>query len=153
RLHLLDFNSTGSYTLVYESLAPMDALPPSSQVAALPVVSDERIPVTWSGEDEVGGTGLAFYDIWVSRDGGTFLPWLQQTTLTGALYDGLQGHTYAFYGVATDRAGNREPNPTRPDAITSVNLTNSPPSIADAQIVINEGETLRYTNVVSDPNM
>jgi Putative Ig domain len=55
--------------------------------------------------------------------------------------------------VATDLAGNREPIPTTSDAITSVNLTNSPPSVASAQIVVNEGETLRYTNVVADPNV
>jgi hypothetical protein len=65
----------------------------------------------------------------------------------------LQGHTYAFYSLATDLAGNREGIPTVADATTSVNLTNTPPQLLSATVVLNEGDTLRYTNVVADPDL
>lgn len=153
RLHLLDHNSTGSYTLIYELLSGPDTTPPASRVEALPIVSGERIPVIWSGEDDASGTGLAFYDLFVSTDNGVFLPWLQQTTLTGSLFDGVQGHAYAFYSVATDLAGNRETAPLAPDATTGVNFTNTPPILVGATLTVDEGTTVRYTNVVADPDV
>ncbi len=153
KLHMLDHDSTGIYTLVYEPLSGPDVTPPVSRVGMLPIVSGERIPVTWTGEDDANGTGLAAYDVFVSIDNGAFLPWIQQTTLTGSIYDGLQGHAYSFYSVATDLAGNREAAPLAPDALTGVNFTNTPPSLVGSVLMVDEGATARYTNVVNDPDV
>jgi hypothetical protein len=126
-LHLLDYDSTGLYTLIYEALPAADEIPPSSHVAALPADSYRRIAVNWSGQDNPGGSGIAGYDVFVSANGGDFTNWLQRTTLNGSVYFGEVGHSYAFYSVAVDKAGNREAAPTTPDASTTVTLTNRAP--------------------------
>ena len=151
KLHLFDYNTTGNYTLTYQVLPPPDTTPPASSVAALPASSYEGINLTWSGGDEAGGSGLAFFDIYASVDGGPFQPWLPHSTLTGSLYPGQFGHSYAFYSLATDSAGNRESPPSVADAQTFVSLTNSPPVIpAATNITVDEGDTLSLALPASD---
>jgi hypothetical protein len=104
--------------------------------------------------DETNGSGLAFFDVYVQTDGGTFLSWLSRTTLRGAIYTGALGHRYAFYSVATDNAGNREQPPTAPDAETLVSLTNRPPEIVvPSTITVEEGRTVVITNTTTDPDV
>jgi len=31
-----------------------------------------NVPVSWSGQDEVNGSGIAMYDVYVSDNGGSF---------------------------------------------------------------------------------
>lgn len=153
RLHLLDYNGPGNYTLTYAPAAPSDVTAPTSRVLSLPTVSEEKIPVAWSGEDNAGGVGVAYYDIFVSLNNGPFAPWIQHTTDKGAVYTGVRGNSYAFYSLATDVAGNREPGPLAPDAVTAVGITNTAPQLQAAVLTVAEGEVLRYTNVVSDPDV
>ena len=149
-LHLLDFNSAGSYTLVYEQPPPEDSAAPTSTVEGLPVNSSAQIPVRWSGQDGAG-SGIDFFDVFVSINGGPFSPWLQKTTLTGAIYDGKQGERYAFYSVATDHAGNQEAPHTTPDTQTAVNLVNTAPKLTlPSSVTIKEGETLSVSATASD---
>ena len=61
-LHLLDFNSTGTYTLCYNVPPTPDTNPPASRVSVLPATSHAQIPVSWSGTDGGGGR-FAFYDV------------------------------------------------------------------------------------------
>jgi hypothetical protein len=111
-------------------------LPPSSSVNALPAFSDPSFTVSWSGQDNPGGTGVAFFDIFVSDNGGPFVAFLTGTTATSATFTGQRGHTYAFYSVATDNEGNREATPSAAEATTTVRsqvsttttLTSSAPS-------------------------
>jgi hypothetical protein len=139
--------------LDYTNLPAGDASAPYSSVAALPSSSYPNFPVYWSGDDR-GGSGVNFFDIYVSVDGGPFAPWLQHTTLSGSLYGGTMGSTYAFYSVATDSAGNRESAPLAPDAQTLVNLVNTPPAIlAATNVVIDEGQTIALTVPASDGNV
>ncbi len=152
-LHLLDYDSPGLYTLTYELGAAGDTTAPASQVAALPAESYQRIPVSWSGQDQTGGSGLAGYDILVSKDGGTFTHWLQRTRLTGSVYFGALGSRYAFYSVAIDEAGNREAAPGTPDALTTVTLTNRPPMLAAApDQTMDEGLEFVLALDASDPD-
>ena len=65
----------------------------------------------------------------MSDDGGPYALWQSQTTATGAFFSGTNGHTYAFYSIATDTVGNREAIPLQPEAETTVNSTNYPPSL------------------------
>ncbi len=153
-LHLLDYNSTGSYTLYYAAPPAQDTNAPASAVGLLPANSYQQIPLSWSGVDEATGSGLAFFDIYVSIDGGPFQLWLSHTTLHGAIYAGTLGSHYAFYSVATDNSGNREQPPPVPDADTTVNLTNRAPVIVLPEtITVNEGETVTITNSTSDPDL
>ncbi len=101
-----------------------DTTAPTSSVAALPSQVTSPFEVSWSGSD--GGTwvsGLANHDIYVSDNGGASALWLDHTTDTSADYDGVGGHTYAFYSRARDKAGNVEAAPATPDAQTTVAAT------------------------------
>lgn len=149
-LHLLDYNSGGAYVLVYEPI-PADTNAPTSSVAELPAQSFEFIPLSWSGEDNPGGSGLAYFDIYASVTNGPFTLWLGQTTLRSAVFVGQQGYHYAFYSRATDVAGNREAAPGTPDAETTVSLTNTAPVLtAIGDRTIDEGETLSIQCLASD---
>ncbi len=153
-LHLLDYNSTGAYTLYYNNALPADTTAPASLVAALPAQSSTQIPVMWSGQDNDGGSGVASFDLFVSENNGPFLLWLQQTALRGAIYSGTIGSTYAFYSSATDYAGNREAAHGAADAKTSATLINHPPVLpAVAVQTLDEGQTLSLAITATDPDL
>ncbi len=97
----------------------LDFGPPVSQVTALPDCSPPWFTVHWSGHD-FNGSGIAGYDIYVSKDGGDFLPWLVGTTDTSASYVGQVGSTYAFFSAATDQVGYREARRMATDTSTRV---------------------------------
>ena len=105
-----------------------DATPPSSSVQPLPaIVGGARFAVAWSGQDNVGGSGIASFDIYVSVDGQPFALWLGAITALSGQYQGAVGHTYAFYSVATDVAGNVQAVPAAAQAQTTV----SSPQVLD----------------------
>lgn len=114
------FNNSLTHAYLFHS---KDATKPISKV--LPLAATTHSPtflVKWQGSDgpKGGASGIAFFDIYVSTDGGKFKPWLTHTTQTSAMYAGKEGHSYAFYSVATDNAGNRESLPAAPDAKTTI---------------------------------
>ena len=121
-LHILDYDSTGSYMLIYEiDVLSTDRMPPTSAVAALLAETRaEQFEVRWTGTDEAGGSGLAFYKVYVSTNGAAFEEWLPRTTSTGAIFEGEQKNRYAFYTIAVDAAGNTEEAPAEPDAQTFI---------------------------------
>jgi hypothetical protein len=104
-----------------EALLTIDATPPTSSVQPLPATTaSTNFPVAWSGTDDGAGSGVASYDVFVSIDGGPFTPWQTATTQTSATYPGAVGHAYAFYSVATDNVGLRQPTPIAAQASTRV---------------------------------
>jgi hypothetical protein len=115
-------------TVVFDANAPIgtptwlntiDVTPPVSAVATLPVAeATAMFPVSWSGSDV--GSGIAFYSIYVSDNFGPFTAWLSQTAATTASYSGQAGHTYGFYSIATDLAGNIQAPKASADASTTV---------------------------------
>jgi hypothetical protein len=71
--------------------------------------------------------------IFVSDSSGPYTPWLTNTTSASAVYNGVAGHTYAFYGQATDLVGNVEATHSSPDASTAIPVgasCNGRPTIA-----------------------
>ncbi len=101
-------------------LNTIDAGSPTSQVLPLPPTSFAPLVVHWDGQDDEGGSGIRTYDVYVSTDDGAFLPFLLDTTLTSARFDGQPNHTYAFYSVATDNVGHREAIPAVADTQATV---------------------------------
>jgi len=98
-----------------------DATPPMSAVNPLPAVSGVNFTLSWSGQDNGGpGISISFYDVYYSDAGGPFQPLLLHTTQTSVTFAGKAGHRYAFYSVATDNIGNRQPTPTVAQASTAV---------------------------------
>jgi hypothetical protein len=99
----------------------LDADAPASAVAPLPPrVEGTEVEIQWSGADPAGGSGLAAYTVYVSKDGGACVPFVVDTGETRGSFPGEMGHHYSFYSVARDHAGNLEEPPGAPDAATAV---------------------------------
>ncbi|MBY0512804.1 MAG: carboxypeptidase regulatory-like domain-containing protein [Gemmataceae bacterium] len=109
-------------------LNTIDVAPPTSSVSALAATqSSTTFTVNWSGTD--AGSGVAFYDVYVSDNAGPFTPFRTATTATSAAFTGVAGHTYAFYSVATDNVGLVQPTPPAAQATTSVDVPPPPPVV------------------------
>ena len=97
----------------------IDASRPETQV--LPLRKRQRSPrvkLQWSGVDT--RSGLKDYTIFVSEDRGPYVPWLRDTTATSGTFTGREGHSYDFYSVGRDFAGNVEDAPLASDARTKI---------------------------------
>ncbi|MEW5760063.1 MAG: DUF2341 domain-containing protein [Candidatus Thermoplasmatota archaeon] len=84
----------------------IDFVSPVSSVDKLPEYQNKnKFTVSWKGKDEV--SGILNYTIYCSEDGGNFSEWVK-TENNSAEFDASHGHTYSFYSIAIDNAGNRE---------------------------------------------
>jgi hypothetical protein len=119
---VFDYNDPISTETVSNTI---DSGAPSSKVAALPALSPRQILVQWSGVDDAGGSGIASYDLYVSRDGGAFQAAVLDLASTNTLFAGTPGHSYSFYTIARDNVGNLESRPLSGQASTLVS-TNAP---------------------------
>jgi Bacterial Ig-like domain (group 3)/Beta-propeller repeat len=158
---------TNMATVVFDTNAPintptwlntLDVTAPTSSVTKLPTAettsgATDTFAVNWSGTDT--GSGIGTYSIYVSDNGGAFTPWQSSVTTTSASYTGAFGHTYGFYSIATDNAGNVEAAKTAADTSTTVappaplpsttTLTTSATSVAS-------GTSVTLTAVVAPPS-
>ncbi len=107
----------------------IDAIPPVSNMTASQLERN-TIQLNWTGEDDLNGSGIRDYSIYVSKNGGIYEPFLVHTTNTSAIFKDESGRTYAFYSIARDNAGNIEDKPEKPDALFGSNTT-SPASITN----------------------
>lgn len=96
-----------------------DAVPPISQVNALPAQSPGPIYVRWSSSDG-GGSGIKEYDVQVKIGSGSWSNWLIGSSSTSAMYPGTGGQTYAFRVRASDNSFNSESYPSTADTTTTV---------------------------------
>jgi hypothetical protein len=152
-------------TIVFDNNAPIstapqfntiDNGPPTSSVNALPAEETSTIfNVSWSGQDDPGGSGIASYSVYVSDDGGPFTPFVTDTTATSATFNGQYGHTYGFYSVATDNVGNVQPSPSAAQAtttisspltITSITPVSSPTNTAVSTIDVTFSEPINTSS-------
>lgn len=102
-----------------EWLNTIDTTKPTSSVQALPTNVPYSFPLSWSGTDT--GAGVRTYTIYVSADGGAFVPFLTNTAQTSTVVTALQAHhTFSFYSIARDGVGNVEPAKTSAEATTTV---------------------------------
>jgi RHS repeat-associated protein len=133
-----------------EALVTIDAGPPDSHVSPLPAeVSDAAFTVEWSGQDDLGGSGIASFDVYVSNNGAAFQLWQHETVTNSATFSGQPGHSYAFYSVATDNVGHRELPPSSPDATTTILLSPGITVTPTTELVTTEdGGTAEFTVVL-----
>jgi len=120
-------------TIVFSTQEPIDTPPIFNTIdASLPgsrvLARDDAGPlattsfeVAWEGADE--GAAVASYTVYVADNGGAWTPWLRDTTASQAEFTGERGHTYGFYTVATDNAGNLDTAPGAPDLVVAVSAT------------------------------
>lgn len=118
-----------------EWLNALDNAIPSSRVSPLPATqASPTFPVQLSGSDL--GSGIQDFTVYISDNGGAFLPWLTNTTATQSTYTGIVGHTYGFYSIARDLAGNTEAAKTTAEATTTVAPQTACASDATTQFTI-----------------
>ncbi len=150
-----------SASVVFDNNAPLattpitntiDAVAPKSTVRALPAEVLASFPVSWSGTDDAHGSGIASYNVFASEDGGPFVLWQADTTLTSATFNGDAGHTYAFYSVATDNAGNVQ---TLPAAAQATTTTVAPATLvfSTSLFQVNENAGFAYVTVTRSGNL
>ncbi len=141
-----------------DSLIEVDTATPTSTVAPLPATTAATsFTVSWSGSESTGGTGIALYNVYVSDDGGAFALFQAGTTATSATFTGQTGHSYRFYTVAVDYAGNVQPTPTAVQATTTVIGMPAPPpppplvtveSLQVEKIKVGKGKTAKKETVL-----
>ncbi|MDQ6749485.1 MAG: S8 family peptidase [Actinomycetota bacterium] len=108
----------------------IDRQAPTSRLRAPHVAKTRRFILRWSGGDPSGApalvpSGIAFFDVYASRDGKR-LHRIGHTTKRRISFTGRRGSSYRFFLVAVDRAGNREARPARPKATTRVAAASKP---------------------------
>ena len=133
-----------------ECLNTIDAGAPTSSVSPLPAIeTSASFPVSWSGSDDTGGSGIASYNVYVSEDNGSFQPWLTGTADTSDTYTGQFGHTYGFYCIATDNVGNQEVKTPAAEATTLVQSPTSTVLTTDNPTGSTYGQAVTFTATVS----
>ncbi|MCC5839216.1 MAG: chitobiase/beta-hexosaminidase C-terminal domain-containing protein [Opitutales bacterium] len=149
-LHLVDADSSGSYTLLYEPKADADLTPPESTIAALPPVSPREFPVSWNS---IGTNPAATFDIFVSIDDAPYFAWRTATSAPAGMFIGSEGSSYRFYSIARTSFGILESKSPVAEATTIVGMPNQPPVLNDiANRTIPAGETLRVFASAIDPD-
>ncbi len=152
---------TQQATIVFQGASPMstsawtntiDNTPPVSHVSALSAASTcPAFRVGWSGSDV--GSGLQGFTIYVSDTGAPYTPWLSNTTAASADYLGAAGHSYSFYSIATDLAGNMEGSKASTEASTSVSASGpcgAPSLSGQLSNVVHSGTTVTATLTVTN---
>ena len=108
---VFDFNDP---ILTPEWVNKKDIVPPTSAVLKPANITGE-IELQWQGEDNPNGSGIYCYDIYMKKDNGAYEPILLKTQATSTTFTIEDGVKYSFYSIATDNAGNREPDKIKPD--------------------------------------
>ncbi len=147
-------------TIIFDTEEPIDTPPifntidagtPTSTVEPLPATSStEEFLISWSGNDDSSGSALTTYTVFVSQDDAGFTPFLEDTTLTEATFQGEPGSTYSFYTVATDNAGNSQEIPATAQATIAVATEtgdNNPPILINPipTQTATQGENFTFT--------
>ena len=123
----------------------IDAYVPTSTITtAQDLPSESKVLVNWSGEDGAAGAGLAAYDVYVSKNGGRYLPWLVGTKLISAVYPKSLSTTYDFVTLANDHVGNRESDAKIP-------VASRPTAFAGGPYSVDEGLAVKLRGIGADP--
>lgn len=121
--------ATNEHFLTFDRLAPESTVQPLP-----PVIQDKPFTVEWIGSDK--GSGISYYNVYVSVNGGPDSLWIGGATDLSAGFTGQVGNTYRFYSLATDHVGNVETIPAIPDAVTTITVSAHDPAGADAGLTL-----------------
>jgi len=108
-----------------EASTTVDAEPPSTSVDPLATYTTRSsFTVSWTGHDD--GSGIQYFDVRYRFEGGSWIPWQQQTLATSATFNAFKDGAYAFEARAVDEFGLVEDFTGQPEAATWVDT--EPPS-------------------------
>jgi hypothetical protein len=131
----------------------LDAAAPTSEVASLPATTaSPTFTVTWSGQDDTNGSGIARYDLYVKQGGGIFAAYITGTPLTSFTFTLEPGHTYEFYSMATDNVGHRQIAPAASQTIEVANLPTSTTLVATPNATTGGSSVMFTATVTPAPN-
>ncbi|MCB0170919.1 MAG: Ig-like domain-containing protein, partial [Anaerolineae bacterium] len=133
----------------------LDADPPTSHLDPLPTeIQDTEIILTWNSADVSSGSGPKDVDLYVSVDDGPFVPEQIDLIDSTAVFQGGVGHTYEFFTLAEDQAGNREPFKSSPEARTLLFVPGVPARLSltadPASLVADGSSTSQIEAMVRD---
>jgi hypothetical protein len=92
--------------------------PTSFATSTATQVNTSSFTVNWGGSGPV--SGALTFDVFVSDNGGPFTLFKTATMATSATFTGAAQHTYGFFSIATDAAGNKEPMKTSADFVVTI---------------------------------
>lgn len=119
QLWYYSLDTSGRQEAPHGQVIAIDATKPVSRVVSLPTnATSPNFKVQWTGTDTASGIGS--YDVYVSDNGGRFNLLWTFYSYTQQWFVGSMGHTYAFYSIAKDNAGNQEDPKTTAEAVTFV---------------------------------
>ncbi|MEA5429213.1 RHS repeat-associated core domain-containing protein, partial [Arcicella lustrica] len=121
----------------------LDAVAPTSTISSVTSVDAYTARIKWTGQDDTKGVGIAFYDLYVSKDNGDFQ--LYQSQIKGNTLDfkGNTSSSYKFYTLATDLVGNKEAS--KSSSANSIFLGITSPVIASNKPSACTGESINLT--------
>ncbi len=144
---IFDTNASLDTPAIFNTI---DAGAPSSSTQPLPLtVTTTQFLVSWSGNDDIGGSGIAHFDIFVSDNEGPFSIWQGSTSSVSAVFPGQLGHKYAFFSTATDNVGHLELAPNSADSVTTVIANNSLPEDVDQDGFVSPLDVLVIINYLN----
>ena len=100
----------------------IDAVAPTSKIGTLSAVVDSVFNVSWAGQDDLTGSGVKDYVLYVSKNNGPFTLYKDKLTITSEKLTGDPGTTFSFYTRAADNAGNVEADKTLGDRVVTVKV-------------------------------
>ncbi len=127
----------------------LDTTAPTSNASAPTYSNTTSWTVSYTASDNSGGSGLASVALWARLPGAS--TYVKAATNTGSATSGSFTYTatggdgsYAFYTIATDKAGNVQATPGKPNATTTLDTV--APSAFE---MTNLGQYLRATVTLS----
>ena len=123
-------------TIRFDSNAPIDTptwsnvvdrLSPNASVAADGTANPLEARVTWSASDDA--SGIALYEIRVSKDGAASTLWRTATTAGSDIFTADSPGTYSFRVVAHDGAENTGQSTQASIALTAVAVPGTPSGV------------------------
>lgn len=114
------------------------AAPVSSADSDVDVVQDTSFTIMVDGSDP--GTGIRFYEVYVSKDDGAFSRGAVGPGLEFTFY-GEYGHRYGFFSIAVDSVGNQEAMKAAPETeVTILTGTSELPDWATVSVQPNPND-------------
>jgi hypothetical protein len=120
QIYTTGWRYTGGHDIDHEDafVVKLEESTPASKIVNLPEQTNgPSFTVGWSGTD--ASATINSYDVYASDNGGPFTAFQTGTSANSATFNGTVGHSYGFFSIATDTAGNREPMKTAPDAVVA----------------------------------